>query len=324
MNTIDKIKAGDVRSISRLITLVERREPEATGIIKALYPLCGNAHVIGVTGAPGVGKSCLVSVLAKTMRQKNKSVGILAVDPSSPLTGGAFLGDRARMTELNLDREVFIRSMASRGSAGGLSAAVNDTVDILDAAGKDIIIIETVGIGQGEIEICNLAHSALLVLMPGYGDTFQAMKAGIMEVADILVVNKADKPGADETVGQLASVQNLQSSPADPNKWQAPIVKTSAIESEGLDELLSAIFRHFKFITEHQKLNQKSRERRTGQFLDILTRQIRVEFMRTLETDPGLQKWVKSIENRDLDPYSASERAIEMIKRASRQKGNKR
>jgi LAO/AO transport system kinase len=323
MNTIDKIKAGDVRSISRLITLVERREPEAIGIIKALYPLCGNAHVIGVTGAPGVGKSCLVSVLAKTMRQKNKSVGILAVDPSSPLTGGAFLGDRARMTELNLDREVFIRSMASRGSAGGLSAAVNDTVDILDAAGKDIIIIETVGIGQGEIEICNLAHSVLLVLMPGYGDIFQAMKAGIMEVADILVVNKADKPGADETVGQLTSVQNLQSSPADPNNWQTPILKTSALESEGLDELFSAIFRHFKFITEHQKLNQKNRERRTGQFLDILTRQIRVEFMRTLETDPGLQKWVKSIENLDLDPYSASERAIEMIKRANRQKGPK-
>jgi LAO/AO transport system kinase len=316
MNLVDKIKAGDVRSISRLITLVERRDPESIGRMKELYPLCGNAHLIGVTGAPGVGKSCLVSALAKEIRQQNMSVGILAVDPSSPVSGGAFLADRARMTALSADRDVFIRSLASRGTAGGLSAAVNDAADILDVAGKDFIIIETVGIGQGEIEISRLAHSVLLVLMPGYGDTFQAMKAGIMEVADILVVNKADKPGADQTVAELLSVQSIQSKHTDEKKWEMPIVKTSSLESEGLDELLSGIKRHSQFIKEHGASNRKNKDRRTRQFLDILTKQIRDEFMTKLETDLGLQRWVDSIANFDLDPYSASEQVIRMIRRA--------
>jgi LAO/AO transport system kinase len=315
MDLVEKIRAGDIRAISRLITLVERREPEAVAAMKKLYPLCGNAHLIGVTGAPGVGKSCLVSALTKKIREEDKSVGILAVDPSSPVSGGAFLGDRTRMMELSGDKDVFIRSLASRGSGGGLSAAVNDAADILDVAGKDFIIIETVGTGQGEIDIAGLAHSVLLVLMPGYGDTFQAMKAGIMEVADILVVNKADKPGADQTVAELESVQSIQSSHCDEKKRTVPIVKTSALESQGLDDLVSEISDHAKYIKEHQGLNLKNRARRTRQFLEILTKQIKDEFMQNLETDPALQKWVKKIENFDLDPYSASEQAIGMIKR---------
>lgn len=324
MNLFDKIKAGDIGSIARLITQVERRDREAIRTIKEIYPYCGNAHLIGVTGPPGVGKSCLVSELARKFREKSRTVGILSVDPSSPFSGGALLGDRARMIGLAGDKDVFIRSLASRGASGGLSAAVNDVADILDRVGKDIVLIETVGVGQGEVDIARLAHTVMLVLVPGYGDTLQAMKAGIMEVADIFVINKSDKPGADETAAELSVVRHLQSEQDVEGRWLSPIVKTSALSGEGLDELTSWIQNHYKFIREKGLLAQKNRERRTRQFLDILTQRIRDEFMKVLETDPGLQNWVKKIGTLQLDPYSASEEVLDLVREARKQRKGSR
>ncbi len=320
MDFIQEIQKGNIRAVARLITMAERHDQEAVEVISEIYSLCGNAHLIGITGPPGVGKSCLVSVLVRQFRQKNMSVGVLAVDPSSPLSHGAFLGDRARMMELNNDKDVFIRSLASRGSSGGLSAAVNDAADILDVAGKDIILIETVGVGQGEFDIARLAHTVLLVLMPGYGDTLQALKAGILEVSDILVVNKSDKPGADQTVAELASVQHFQTCVEEKNKWVPPIQKTCALTGEGIEELALTVLQHFSFLKEQNKLNEKSRARRTRQFLDILTQQIRQEFLNNLKTDPVLQSWVKKIGDLELDPYSASLQVINLLKELRDQK----
>jgi len=320
MDIIDKLKKRDVRTMARLITSIEKREPKAIKVIKEIYPQCGNAHLIGITGPPGVGKSCLVSALVTEFRKKNKSVGILAVDPSSPFSGGALLGDRARMIDLSGDKDIFIRSLASRGASGGLSAAVNDAADIMDVFGKDIILIETVGVGQGEVEIARLAHTVLLVLMPGYGDMLQALKAGIMEIADIFVVNKSDKPGADQTIAELATVQEFQCSHEEPEKWQVPITKTSSLIGKGVDDLHSDIVRHFEFLKKHDLLIEKGKARRKKEFLDILTQQIRSEFLEELETDKGLQRWIKKIGNLELDPYSASEQVINLIKEAREQK----
>ena len=312
MDTVDKIKAGDVRSIARLITQVENRDPDAVEVLKQVYSSCGNAVTVGITGPPGVGKSCLVAAVVKKFREQNMSVGILAVDPSSPFSGGALLGDRVRMIDLSADKEVFMRSLASRGTLGGLSAAVNDAVDILDASGKDIIIIETVGVGQGEIDIAGLAHTVLLVLMPGYGDTMQAMKAGVMEIADVLVVNKADKPGADTAVADLANVQHsLETN----DNWHSPVIKTCALSGEGVDELVSAVFEHREYLKKHNLTAGKS-ERRKKQFLDILTQQIRDEFKKDMKIDPSLRNWVRQIENLELPPYTAAEQVIKMIKQA--------
>jgi len=312
MDIVDKIRSGDVRTIARLITMVERRDPEAVELIRRIYSGCGNASLVGVTGPPGVGKSCLVADVVKKLRQRNMSVGILAVDPSSPFSGGALLGDRVRMIDLSGDKEVFIRSLASRGALGGLSAAVNDAVDILDASGKDIIIIETVGVGQGEIDVAGIAQTVLLVLMPGYGDAMQAMKAGVLEIADILVVNKADKPGADTAVADLAGFQDEV---ANNEKWHEPVIKTCALSGQGVGDLVSAIFAHQEYLKKNE-LKGRKKGRRKKQFLDILTQQIRDEFQKYLEIDPSLQSWIKRIEDLDLSPYTAAEQVIDMIKKA--------
>jgi LAO/AO transport system kinase len=321
---MERIRGGDVRAMARLITRAEKREPEAIRVIKEIYSQCGRAHLVGVTGPPGVGKSCLVSALVRELRQRGKSVGVLAVDPSSPFSGGALLGDRARMIDLSGDREVFIRSLASRGASGGLSAAVNDAADILDVSGKDMILIETVGVGQGEIEIARLAHTVLLVLMPGYGDTLQALKAGIMEIADIFVINKADKPGADQTVAELSTVQEFRGSHGDAQPWKIPMIKTSSLKGEGIDQLADGVFEHFEFLQRNKLISVKGKERRTKEFLDILTQQIRNEFLEELKRDPALQGWIQKIGNQELDPYSASEEVINMIKEAREQRRSDR
>lgn len=315
---VKRIRAGHVRSIAKLITLVENHDPIAVSVIKHIYPDCGKAHLVGVTGPPGVGKSSLIAALVREFRKGEKSVGVLAVDPSSPFSGGAFLGDRARMVELSGDQDVFIRSLASRGMAGGLSGAVNDAADILDVFGKEIVLIETVGAGQSEVDIAKIAHTVLVVLMPGYGDQIQAMKAGMMEIADILVVNKADKEGADATVTDLFFVQALSS--RKPEIWSVPVLKTSALRREGIGELVESIFNHYKFIKERDLLTQKNRERRTKEFLDILTQQIRNEFMDQMKEDQKLRHWVQKIGDLELDPYSASEQVISMIREARQRK----
>lgn len=316
MDLIEKIKNGDILTIARLITQVERNDPEAIKVIKEIYSESGNSHIIGITGPPGAGKSCLVAALVRQLRKENKSVGVLAVDPTSPLTGGAFLGDRARMDDLANDDQVFIRSLASRGASGGLSEAVSDAADVLDVAGKDVTIIETVGVGQGEIEITKIAQTVILVMVPGYGDTLQALKAGILEVADILVVNKGDLPDADRTLAEIQSVRDQKMCGSGDDTWQVPIIKTCAIKAEGIEALSSAVSQRYEILKKNNALIKKNKDRRTRQFLDILTRKVRNEFLATLKTDPELQKWVEGIGNLSLDPYSASEQVIEMIKRA--------
>ncbi len=324
MDLVEKITKGDILTIARLISRVERNDPKAVKIIKDIYAKSGNSHLIGVTGPPGAGKSCLVAALTRQFRKEDKTVGVLAVDPSSPLTGGAFLGDRARMDDLTGDDGVFIRSLASRGSSGGLSEAVSDAADILDVSGKDNVIIETVGVGQGEIEVTKIAHTVILVLVPGYGDTLQALKAGIMEVADIIVVNKGDLPGADRTFNEIHSVQKYAECNKNEKSWQVPIIKTSAIKGDGIEELSSAISSRYSFLKEENALGDKNRDRRTRQFLDILTRRVRDEFLDTLKTDPDLQEWVGKIGDLKLDPYTASEQVLKMLRKSKEGRGKKK
>jgi len=323
MDFVEDILAGKWRAISRLITLVERHDPAAPDVLRQLYGHCGRAHIIGITGPPGAGKSCLIAALIRQFRMKNLSVGVLAVDPSSPFTGGAILGDRARMAAFSNDPEVFIRSIATRGASGGLSEAVNSAADILDAAGKDIILIETVGVGQNEIDIVRLAHTVILVLAPGFGDALQAMKAGILEIADILVVNKADQPGADAAVTELygipaviAAERVLGAESPIVDGWRVPVTKTSTVQDTGSADLVRLTTFHFKFLADSDRLSIKNRGRRVHQFLDILLKRIRTEFLLQCETDPGLKRWIGKIGELEIDPYQASSQVMDFIVRA--------
>ena len=227
------VAAGRSRALAQAITLVESHHPEAARLLAELYPKTGQARIIGITGSPGAGKSTLVAAMAKHYRKQQKRVGIIAVDPTSPFTGGAILGDRIRMAELYTDRGVFIRSMATRGFLGGLAKATNDVVDILDAAGFDVVLVETVGVGQDEVEVVRTVQTNLVVLVPGMGDDIQAIKAGIMEIGDVFVVNKADRPGADKTVTEVTMMMSLVEEHGD---WIPPIIKTVASRAEGIED----------------------------------------------------------------------------------------
>ena len=252
------IVAGRYRALARAISLVERDDLDSQPLLAAIYPSTGRARIIGVTGSPGSGKSTLVAALARNYRKKNKRVGIIAVDPTSPFTGGAILGDRIRMTDLYTDRGVFIRSMATRGFLGGLARATNDVVDLLDAAGFDIVLVETVGVGQDEIEVVRTVQSNLVVLVPGMGDDIQAIKAGIMEIGDVFVVNKADRPAADKTVTEVTMMMSLVE---EHGEWIPPIVKTVALKSEGIEELNDAIEKHYAYLEASGELDRRNRER---------------------------------------------------------------
>ena len=252
------VLSGKYRALAQAVSLVEREAPEVEDLLAAIYPKTGNARIVGVTGSPGAGKSTLVAALAKYYRKKQKRVGIIAVDPTSPFSGGAILGDRIRMTDLYTDRGVFIRSMATRGFMGGLAKATNDVVDLLDASGFDIVLVETVGVGQDEVEVIRTVQTNMVVLVPGMGDDIQAIKAGIMEIGDIFVVNKADRPGADKTVTEVTMMMSLVEEHGD---WVPPIVKTIASRSEAIDELDAAIEKHFDYLRQSGELDRRNRER---------------------------------------------------------------
>ncbi len=237
MDIIQQIVSGDVRTIARILRDIDDELPSSRSVLQRLYPHTGKAHVIGFTGSPGVGKSTLVDQIAGFYRKESKTVGILAVDPTSPFTGGAILGDRIRMQRHFLDPGVFIRSLATRGQFGGLSKSTNDMVNVLDAAGKDVILVETVGVGQDEVEIANSAHTTVLVTIPGMGDDIQAIKAGIMEIGNIFVVNKADREGSRKTVRELMNLIEINSRRRNGDDWEPQIVETEAMKGRGIDKL---------------------------------------------------------------------------------------
>jgi LAO/AO transport system kinase len=255
---IEGIRAGKYRALAQAITMVERGEGASDELLAALYPHTGTARIIGITGSPGAGKSTLVDALARHFRKRDLTVGIIAVDPTSPFTGGAILGDRIRMQDLYTDRGVFIRSMATRGFLGGLAKATNDAVDLLDAGGFDIVLVETVGVGQDEVEVIRTAQTNVVVLVPGMGDDIQAIKAGIMEIGDVFVVNKADRPGADRTVTEITMMMSLVE---EHGAWVPPIVKTVASRGDGIAELVEAVERHRAHLVDSGELERRNRER---------------------------------------------------------------
>jgi LAO/AO transport system kinase len=252
------ILAGRYRSLAQAISFVERDDPRVDRLLADIYPSTGRARIVGITGSPGSGKSTLVAAMARDYRKQQKRVGIIAVDPTSPFTGGAILGDRIRMADLYTDRGVFIRSMATRGFLGGLARATNDVVDLLDASGFDLVLVETVGVGQDEVEVIRTVQTNMVVLVPGMGDDIQAIKAGIMEIGDIFVVNKADRPGADKTVTEVTMMMSLVEEHGD---WVPPIVKTVALRGEGIGEVDAAIEQHYQYLATSGELDRRNRER---------------------------------------------------------------
>ena len=294
-------RAGDKRSIARLLTIVENDEPGSADILRALYPATGQAWIVGVTGPPGGGKSTLVSRLAAAYRTAYDRIAIVAVDPSSPFTGGAILGDRIRMRDHFLEEGVFIRSMASRGHAGGLARATMRVVNVLDALGTGLVIVETVGVGQEEVEVVRVADTVCLVTVPGLGDDIQAIKAGVLEIADVLVVNKADKPGADETARDLAQMLSLGKGRT---QWKPPIIRTSAQDNTGIDALVKAIDAHVEWSTSSGDRDA----RRAGAARQEVEALLRESLVKRLEDRIGPRRVtdaVARVAKREIDPYRA-------------------
>lgn len=304
MDLVSEALNGNRYALARLISLIEDGDPASQSALTALYAHTGQAHLVGVTGPPGSGKSTLVNVLAQKLRKKDVTVGIIAVDPTSPFTGGALLGDRVRMRDLAGDPGVFIRSMATRGSLGGLAQATNDVVKVLDAAGFDIVLIETVGAGQSEVEIARTAHTTLVLEAPGMGDEVQALKAGLMEIADILVVNKADRPGAARTARALEMVIN-RNAPAGQNGWQPPILQTVALDGSGAPEVLDAIEDHRRYLCASGLLAERERMRIEAELRNVLQRQL-LDRLISQVGEGRLDAWIERIAARELDVYTAA------------------
>jgi LAO/AO transport system kinase len=304
---ITAARSGDPRSLARLVSLVEDESAELRRVMKVIAPLTGHAHIVGLTGSPGVGKSTVTGALVRVYRDAGLRVGVLAVDPSSPFSGGALLGDRVRMQDHATDDQVFIRSMASRGHLGGLSWATPQAVRILAAAGFDLVLIETVGVGQAEVEIASLADTALVVVAPGLGDSIQAAKAGILEIADIFAVNKSDRPGAHEVVRDLRSMLAMASYGA--NDWKPPIVSTSAATGDGIADLAAAIDKHRDWLAASGQLGERRLGRVREEISAIAVGELR-QRMGGLPGQPRLDELAGRVLAGDLDPYSAADELI--------------
>ena len=308
---VDRILAGEVRTAARLMRELDDGRPEAREILKEIYRHSGRAHIIGITGSPGVGKSTLTDRLIHFLRQEGKTVGVVAVDPTSPFSGGAILGDRIRMQRHALDEGVFIRSLATRGHFGGLTASARAVITVLDAMGKDYVLVETVGVGQDEVEIAATAYTTLVVTVPGMGDDIQAIKAGILEVADILVINKADREGASRTYQELIQMLELQAH-RKASAWKAPVLMTQAKDNEGIEALMAAVRNHREFLAKNdgQGLQLARGARVRQEFLELLKEGVSRHLVQQLESDGRLDRVLKAILGKLTDPYSASEALV--------------
>ncbi|MEU0410179.1 methylmalonyl Co-A mutase-associated GTPase MeaB [Streptomyces griseorubiginosus] len=307
-------REGRPRAVARLISLVEGASPQLREVMQTLAPLTGNAYVVGLTGSPGVGKSTSTSALVTAYRKQDKRVGVLAVDPSSPFSGGALLGDRVRMSEHASDPGVYIRSMATRGHLGGLAWAAPQAIRVLDAAGCDVILVETVGVGQSEVEIASQADTSVVLLAPGMGDGIQAAKAGILEIGDVYVVNKADRDGADATARELNHMLGLGES-RKPGDWRPPIVKTVASRAEGVDEVVEALEKHRAWMEEHGVLAERRRARAAHEIEAIAVTALR-ERIGDLSGDQRLDALAERIVAGRLDPYRAADELVEGLTRS--------
>ena len=311
MNDIaSKVLNGDPRSIARLITLVENSSPEGSRAMKDIYPHTGGAHVIGITGVMGSGKSTLISELTHEYRKQGLEVGIIAIDPTSPFSGGALLGDRVRMMELATDEGVFIRSMGTRGMLGGLTSAVYDVVEILDASGKDVVIVETVGVGQAEVDVIKIADTTLVILVPGLGDSIQAIKAGIMEIADIYVINKADKPGVDQTVAEIESLVDISCSNRD---RKTPVLTTSAKESKGIVELAQEIKKHREYLEKNNEFEAQRRKRYEAELIEIIRKRLMNFIFDESTFKSKVELLIDQISKKEVDPYTAADEILGKI-----------
>jgi LAO/AO transport system kinase len=299
---------GDRGSIAKAITLIENSMPEAQKLIATIFPRTGKAHVIGLTGAGGAGKSTLAEKVVREYRHRNKTVGVVAVDPSSPFTGGAFLGDRIRMQELTLDEGVFIRSMATRNYAGGIARATKDAVKVLDAAGKDVVIVETVGAGQSEVEIVKVADTVVVVHAPGLGDEIQAIKAGIMEIADVFVVNKADRDNANKAVMDIQAILQLSSKEGG---WKPPVLKTVALTGEGVPELIEKLEEHRGFLEKDPESRLRLlRAEAEVELVEAIKAKVVGLIVDDLRAEGKLERFLQKILRRELDPASAAEELL--------------
>jgi LAO/AO transport system kinase len=306
---VEGVRAGERRALARAITLVESSDPLAYELIRELYPNTGNSYGIGVTGPPGVGKSSLISALVRHVRAEDASVGVISVDPSSPFTKGALLGDRIRLADHFLDPEVFIRSMGTRGHLGGLAEATLQSALLLDAAGKDLVFLETVGAGQSEVEIISIADTVLLVLMPGSGDSIQALKAGIMEIPDVIAVNKRDHPAAQTMMNEVRSILALDTE----RVWQPPIVLTEAVRGEGVEELWNEISAHRSHLESAGLLAERRARNLAGEVFAVASARAKAHLEGAVSDDPELRRLLEAVQRRELDPLTAVREIMEKV-----------
>ncbi len=313
MNNINRLLKGDKRVIARTISAVENDAAE--NLLESIFPHTGRAYHVGITGPPGAGKSTLVSAIAKRLLAEKKKVGIIAVDPSSPFSGGALLGDRVRMTDLALNENIFIRSMASRGSMGGLAQATKDVALVLDAAGMDYILIETIGVGQVELDIAQVCDTTVVVLVPESGDSIQAMKAGLLEIADIMVVNKGDREGAERFITELKFAFEMREQHAG---WDHPILKTTATKGEGVDELVEAMESHAGYLTKTGKLEHERKRKLLIRMHELIERMIRLHLEENVIPKNDISRLLESMYKRQLNPYRVAKNIARRIIRGSR------